>query len=268
MTSTPYTRQMPRADTPAAGAVGPATDAALVARVAAADERALEALNDRFGGMMRAVALRVTRAEPLAEEVVQDALMAVWREPGRFDPSRGNLGPWLLTLTRYKAIDAVRRETVVRRHTADVDLDLHEAPDDVHDEAWLGIRRQRLGEAITRLPDDQRRALELAFLGGLTHVEVAERERIPLGTAKTRIRTALLKLRDELAPTIGPEGPPMPLATGAVGAGGATTGERSQGGAVQTAGPIRRPRTTEPQATSAHGRATPGDPTHRGTTDA
>jgi len=207
-----YTGRMPHPDPAAAGGRdGTATDAALLARIADRDERALEELHGRFGGTMHAVALRVTRAERLAEEVVQDALMAVWREPGRFDPARGSLGPWLLTLTRYKAIDAVRRETVVRRHMADVDLELHEAPDDVHDEAWLRVRRQRLGEAIARLPDDQRRALELAFLGGHTHVEVAEREGIPLGTAKTRIRTALLKLRHDLAPTIGPEPPARPI---------------------------------------------------------
>jgi RNA polymerase sigma factor (sigma-70 family) len=199
---------MPRRLDPEAGTgEGAARDAELLMRLAEGDEHALEELYARFGGAMHAVALRVTRAERSAEEVVQDALMAVWREPGRFDPARGSLGPWLLTLTRYKAIDAVRRETVVRRHTADVDLELREAPDDVHDEAWLAIRRQRLAEAIARLPDDQRRAVELAFLGGLTHVEVAEREGIPLGTAKTRIRTALLKLRGDLAPSIGPERP-------------------------------------------------------------
>jgi RNA polymerase sigma factor (sigma-70 family) len=216
---------MPPPQTPAApSGDDSAADAALLARIADGDERALEELQARFGGAMHAVALRVTRAERVAEEVVQDSLMAVWRQPGRFDPARGNLGPWLLTLTRYKAIDAVRRETVVRRHTAEVDLELRAAPDDVHDEAWLGIRRQRLGEAIARLPNDQRRALELAFLGGLTHVEVAEREGIPLGTAKTRIRTALLKLRDDLAASIGPVDPP------GRGVGGAGSGSRIRSG--------------------------------------
>src|SRR6476661_3805511 len=114
---------------------------------------------------MHAVAMRVTRADRLAEEVVQDALMAVWRNPGRYDPARGALGPWLLTLTRYKAIDVVRREAIVQKRTADVDLELREAPDDVHHEVWLGIRRGRLHEAIRRLGPDQRRALELAFIG-------------------------------------------------------------------------------------------------------
>ena len=133
---------------------------------------------------------------------------------------------------------------MVRRHTADVDLELREAPDDVHDEAWLRVRRQRLGEAIARLPDEQRRALELAFLGGLTHVEVAEREGIPLGTAKTRIRAALLKLRSDLAPTIGPEDLPPPEAPGT-------------GDAARDESPIRRPvRTAEPDPRCARHRTT------------
>lgn len=182
-------------------------DAALLASIADRDERAMETLSARFGGAMHAVALRVTRNERRAEEVVQDALMAVWRDPTKFDATRGKLAPWLLTLTRYKAIDVVRRESVIARRTADVDLALREAPDDVHDAVWLGIRRERLYEAIAQLGADQRRALELAFLGGLTHVELAEREGIPLGTAKTRVRTALLKLRDQLGPSIGTGGP-------------------------------------------------------------
>ena len=160
-------------------------------------------LHERFAATMYAIALRVTRSEGRAQEAVQDAFLAVWRNPGRFDPERGALGPWLYTLVRHKAIDLVRRETVVQRRTADVDLALREAPEDVHDEVWLRVRRDHLAEAIQLLPDDQRRALELAFLGGLTHVEVAAKEGIPLGTAKTRIRSALMKLRDQLEPSIG-----------------------------------------------------------------
>ena len=173
-------------------------DAALLARIAEGDERALESLHARFSGAVYGIALRVTRAERFAQEVTQDVFMAVWREPARFDPTRGGLGPWLLTMTRNKAIDLVRREESIRRRTADVDLELREAPDDVHDEVWRTLRRERLAASLSRLPEEQRRAVQLAFIRGLTHVEVAEAEGIPLGTAKTRIRTALLKLRDEL----------------------------------------------------------------------
>lgn len=186
-------------------------DAKLVTGLAARDERSMEALHARFAGSMRAVALRVTRNERLAEEVVQDSLMAVWREPDRFDPSRGALGPWLMTITRHNAIDSLRRAAVIQRRTADVDLDLHHAAEDVHDAVWLGVRRDRLYEAIRHLGSEQRRALELAFISGLTHTEVAEREGIPLGTAKARIRLAMLKLRATLGPTIGPD--PTPTRT-------------------------------------------------------
>lgn len=182
-------------------------DGTLVAGLAAGDERAMEALHARFGGAMAAVALRVTRSDRLTEEIVQDSLMAVWRDPSRFDPSRGQLGPWLMAITRHNAIDYVRRASVLERRTAQVDLERHRAVDDVHDAVWLGVRRDRLYEAIMRLGSDQRRALELAFLGGLTHIEVAEREGIPLGTAKSRIRLAMLKLRELLGPTIGPDAP-------------------------------------------------------------
>ena len=173
-------------------------DAALLARIRERDEQAMELLHARFAASIRAIALRVTRAERFADEVTQDVFMAVWREPERFDPQRGALAPWLLRLARNKAIDLVRREASISRRTADVDLSFTEAPDDVHDEVWATLRRERLQASIARLPDDQRRSLELAFVAGLTHVEVAEREGIPLGTAKTRIRTALLRMRADL----------------------------------------------------------------------
>jgi RNA polymerase sigma factor (sigma-70 family) len=178
----------------------PVEDAELLDRIADGDQRAIETLYQRFGGGMYAVALRVSRSERLAQEAVQDAFMAVWQDPGRYDPDRGSLGPWLLTLARYKAIDGVRREAAAKRQTQEVDLELYEAPDDVHDEVWKSLQRDRLNRAIASLPDDQRRALTLAFVEGLTHVEVAAREGVPLGTAKTRIRTALLRLRTQMAP--------------------------------------------------------------------
>jgi RNA polymerase sigma-70 factor (ECF subfamily) len=177
-------------------------DAELLDRIAGQDQRAIETLYQRFGGGMYAVALRVSRSERLAQEAVQDAFMAVWQDPGRFNPERGSLGPWLLTLARHKAIDGVRREAAAKRQTQEVDLELYEAPDDVHDEVWKSFRRERLNRAIASLPEDQRRALTLAFVEGLTHVEVAAREGVPLGTAKTRIRTALLRLRDRMEPEL------------------------------------------------------------------
>ena len=144
----------------------------------------------------------MTGADRFAQDVVQEVFIAVWKDAARFDPTRGSVGPWLFSLARHKAIDLVRREANVRKRTADVDLDFEVAPDDVDRTAWLNLRRDRVREAVASLSDLQRTALELAFFGGLTHVEVAERLDIPLGTAKTRIRSALLKLREVLGSSL------------------------------------------------------------------
>lgn len=183
-----------------------AQDAALLARIRDRDERAMEELYGRFSGPLYSLAYQVTGADRFAQDVVQEVFIAVWKDAGRFDPNRGALSSWLFSLARHKAIDLVRREANVRKRTADVDLSFEEAPDDVYQEAWLNHRRDRVRAAITELPDAQREALELAFFAGLTHVEVAERLGIPLGTAKTRIRTALLKLREQIGTSLSETG--------------------------------------------------------------
>lgn len=179
-----------------------AEDVDLLRRIVARDERAVEQLYQRYSGPLYSLAFQVTRAERFAQDVVQEVFVAVWRDAARFDPARGAVAPWLFSLARHKAIDLVRREANVRKRTADVDLEFEEAPDDVDQEAWLRIRGERVREAITTLTPVQREALELAFFQGLTHVEVAGRLGIPLGTAKTRIRSALLKLRDILGDSL------------------------------------------------------------------
>ncbi|MEI7743486.1 MAG: sigma-70 family RNA polymerase sigma factor [Chloroflexota bacterium] len=179
-----------------------AEDAALLARIVERDERAVEALYARYSGPLYSLAYQVTGAERFAQDVVQEVFVALWRDAFRFDPARGAVAPWLFSLARHKAIDLVRREANVRKRTADVDLELEEAADDVDSEAWSRIRRERVLEAIEQLTPIQREALELAFFGGLTHVEVSDRLGIPLGTAKTRIRSALLRLREILGDSV------------------------------------------------------------------
>jgi RNA polymerase sigma-70 factor (ECF subfamily) len=179
-----------------------AEDAALLLRIRDGDERAIETLYTRYSGPLYSLAYRVTGADRYAQDVVQEVFVALWKDAGRYDPSRGALSSWLFALARHKAIDLVRKEANVRKHTADVDLEFREADDDVDQEAWLRLRRDAVRAAITQLPEAQRTALELAFFAGLTHVEVAEQLDIPLGTAKTRIRTALLRLRDILGPSV------------------------------------------------------------------
>lgn len=179
-----------------------AEDAAILARIVDRDQRAVEELYARYSGPLYSLAYQVTRAERFAQDVVQEVFIAVWRDAARFDPGRGAVAPWLFSLARHKAIDFVRREQNVRKRTADADLELHESDDDVDGEAWQTIRAERVREAMTKLTPLQREALQLAFFDGLTHTEVAEALAIPLGTAKTRIRSALLRLRDILGDSV------------------------------------------------------------------
>ncbi len=192
-------------------------DAALLARIVARDEAAVEALYARYSGPLYSLAYRVTGAERFAQDVVQETFVAAWRDAARFDPARGAVGPWLFSLARHKAIDLVRREQNVRKRTAEVDLEFEQAEDDVDNEAWMRIRRDRVRDAIAELTPVQREALELAFFRGLTHVEVSEQLGIPLGTAKTRIRSALLRLRDVLGDSVS-ERPGDPRLTPGAGA--------------------------------------------------
>ena len=177
-------------------------EAALMRRGRDGDERALEALHVRYSGPLYSLALQVTRSDRSAQDVVQEAFVAVWKDAGRFDPAKGSLSSWLFALARHKAIDLIRRETNISKRTADVDLELQEASDDVDEAVWIRVRRDRVVAAMATLPEAQRTALELAFFGGLTHVEVAEKLDIPLGTAKTRIRTALLRLRETIGTSL------------------------------------------------------------------
>jgi RNA polymerase sigma-70 factor (ECF subfamily) len=182
-----------------------ADEAALLGRIVDRDERAVEELYARYSGPLYSLAYQVTGAERFAQDVVQEVFVTVWNQAARFDPGRGSLGPWLFTLARHKAIDLVRRESTIRKRTVDVDLELEVADEDVHREAWENVRRERVRAAIATLSETQRTALELAFFAGLTHVEVADRLGIPLGTAKTRIRSGLLRLRDLLGTSLSEE---------------------------------------------------------------
>jgi len=179
-----------------------AEDAALLLRIVDRDERAVETLYARYSRPLYSLAYQVTGADRFAQEVIQEVFVAVWNNAARFDPARGSLGPWLFSMARHKAIDLVRREANHRKRSADVEMEMEVAPDDVDREAWANLRRDRVRDALAVLTEPQRTALELAFFGGLTHVEVAERLAIPLGTAKTRIRVALLRLREALGTSL------------------------------------------------------------------
>ena len=173
------------------------SDEALVALVARSDDNALGALYDRFGRVAYGLALRVVRDPALAEDAVQEAFLAAWRTAGSFDPRRGKAQTWLLTLVHRRAVDVVRREE--RRRGDPLDDAPVAAGGATDEEAWVRERRRDVQAALAQLPPDQREALELAYYGGLTQSELAERLGVPLGTIKSRMFTGLRRLRDLLA---------------------------------------------------------------------
>lgn len=187
----------------APGPVGPydgLDDRALVARVSEQDGGALEALYRRYGRPCYGLSRRILIDEQLAQDVVQEVFLTVWRDAGKFDPSRGAFSSWLLSMTHHKAVDAVRREETLRkrRTTEDVLEDaLSDAPA-VDDEVWSLLRRSRVRDALALLPDAQREALTLAYFGGYTQREIAGITSAPLGTVKTRMLAGMRRLRELL----------------------------------------------------------------------
>ena len=178
------------------------SDEALVALVARRDEAALAALYDRFGRVAYGLALRVLRDAALAEDAVQEAFMTVWRNADRYMPERGKASSWILTFAHRRAVDLVRREQRRRADPLDDASGSREAQAPATDEeAWLRLRRERVQQALRALPDQQREAIELAYFGGFTQSELAERLGQPLGTIKSRMFAGLARLRELLDET-------------------------------------------------------------------
>jgi RNA polymerase sigma-70 factor (ECF subfamily) len=197
------------APVPPARSPGPAgpSDAELVRRVADGDQAAFAELYDRHCRPAYSLARRVCVDPEFAEDVVQEAFLAVWRTPGRFDPSRGGFAAWLLTLVHHRAVDAVRREAVRRRRTVsgvdDVDERLVPPGPGADDQALVGVVGGQVREALGRLPDEQREVIALAYFGGYTQCEVSALTGLPLGTVKSRTFAGIRRLRGLLASLLG-----------------------------------------------------------------
>ena len=173
------------------------SDEALLALCSRADENALGELYDRYGRVAYGLALRIVRDRALAEDAVQEAFLAVWRSAGAFLAEQGKPSTWILTLVHRRAVDLVRREERRRADPLDdTDQPTGEATDE---EAWLRAQRQVVQEALRKLPAEQREAIELAYYGGFTQSELADRLGLPLGTIKSRMFTGLKRLRELLA---------------------------------------------------------------------
>ncbi|HXZ12177.1 MAG TPA: sigma-70 family RNA polymerase sigma factor [Candidatus Sulfotelmatobacter sp.] len=174
------------------------TNAALIERIVARDESALAALYDRYAAMLSSVLNRILRDTQAAEEILQDIFYQLWRTAAQYDPARGSLPGWLLVIARNRAISRLRRRNPaagdeILENTVVLPFNLESA-----------VAQRQLMEKVTRalgdLPAEQRTAIELAYFEGMTHSEIAQRTGDPLGTVKTRLRSAVETLKRNLQP--------------------------------------------------------------------
>jgi RNA polymerase sigma-70 factor (ECF subfamily) len=179
----------------------PATDSDLLRRVGRGDEAAFRELFSRYASLAHALAFRLVRQAHMAEEIVQEAFLAVWRHPERYDRTRGSVRSWLLGTVHHRAVDAVRREQSQRRR-ADQAAALREVVDDPAEEVVVLVDRpeeQRVvREAIGELPAEQADVIRMMYFDGLTQTQIAERTGLPLGTVKSRTLLGMRRLRARL----------------------------------------------------------------------
>jgi RNA polymerase sigma-70 factor, ECF subfamily len=170
------------------------SDEALLQRLADGDVDALGEVYDRYAPIVNGLALRILRDTGDAEDVVQDVFVQVWRDSTRFDRERGSPQSWICMITRSRALDRLRRRRARREEAGE------DSPEPAASSPAEPVLAVAMEKALGTLPAEQRQPLELAYFEGLTQVEIAVRLKEPLGTIKTRMRTALLRLRDFLSP--------------------------------------------------------------------
>ena len=178
---------------------GARDDAEALRLLAEHDVYAFDELYRRYSGSAYGLALRLTGQHALAQDVVHDAFLALWRAPETYDASRGPFRTFFLSLVHHRAVDVIRREDRLRRRTERASnlepLRGEDVAEDVVDEAFLAERRKEVREALLSLPAEQRMVLEMAYLNGTTQAGIAEQLGIPIGTVKTRTLAAMRKLR-------------------------------------------------------------------------
>jgi RNA polymerase sigma-70 factor (ECF subfamily) len=168
------------------------------------DARAFEAVYDRHGSSAFSLAYRIAGNRSQAEDIVQEAFLSVWRSSVRYQPDRGNLRSWLLSVVHNRAIDSIRRSVVHNRHQTDSEgIEERKAAPELTDvEAIRRDEAKTVRAAMDELPADQLKVVELAYFGGFTHSQIAEMLSMPLGTVKGRMRLALDKMRDGLGEAV------------------------------------------------------------------
>jgi RNA polymerase sigma-70 factor (ECF subfamily) len=178
-------------------------DTELLHAIARGEESALAALYDRYHSILLGLLLRILHSRAEAEDVLQEVFLQIWQRAANFDETRGRAFTWMVTLARSRAIDRLR--SLQSRQRAD-DTSLRDAPEsvgDASDDALHAEHRDIVRGALAEIPEEQRRALLLAYFEGLTQAEIAERLGQPLGTVKTRMRSGMSKLRDLLGEKLG-----------------------------------------------------------------
>ena len=175
-------------------------DSALIAKMMAGDESALSALYDRYSPVLFGMLMRVLNDRQAAEEVLQDLFLQLWRNAGQFDASRGSLPAWLIVIGRNRAISRLRgrRDREVLEEEEGDFAGTFASPQNIEDEAARNQMARTVSAAIEKLPAEQRQAVELAYFEGMTQSEIAAKTGAPLGTVKTRVRTAMQTLRQIL----------------------------------------------------------------------
>ena len=176
------------------------SDEALLAGYATGDPRTAAAFVRRFQGRVYGLALTIVRQPALAEEVAQETFTRVYRHAGNYDARKGRVSTWLLSIARNLSIDVTRMKRLdpVDPEVIEAELTIESRTPGADEAGLQPDERDQLRSAITELPDDQRRAIVLSAYMGRTAREISDLDDVPLGTVKTRIRTAMLKLRDEL----------------------------------------------------------------------
>jgi RNA polymerase sigma-70 factor, ECF subfamily len=180
-------------------------DEELMARVHEGDTRAFEVVFDRHAGVAFSLAYRMCGRRPMAEEIVQEAFMSLWRTAARYDPGRGSVRSWVLRVVHNRAIDAFRRELPSASHDVPDDWirEVLPAPERTEDEAERRSDARLVRTALEELPRDQRQVIELAYFGGFSHAQIAAALNLPAGTVKGRMRLGLSKLRIALGEPAG-----------------------------------------------------------------
>ena len=186
-------------------AYGELSDEELTQRLNLGDALAFEEIFDRYGDLVYSTALRVLRDAHTAEDISQEVFVRLWRKPESYVAERGRFLTWLISVTRNRAVDEVRvRGRRYRHETASPEEQERELPTgEAHDpalSAHLGEQRRVIREALAEIPREQREVIELAYFGGLTQQEIADKLDQPLGTVKTRIRLGMQKMRTALGP--------------------------------------------------------------------